>query len=986
MNPTKRPTLLVNGRFPWRWLLLAVLLVRLPAFAVDDTYYNSGYFFSGSGAPVINATNFVNEFGATFDIEYTNNPGGGWLAGLYQNWYYTRNFTNYGEMDCNRGFRFDRQIGSLHTPATAFFNEGVINCGLSNNFFANPSVPTGAYVNATNIVISGTIAAGQNSLIQLGGRYLDLTRGTLRMVNPDGFGISAAPSVTIDPSFSWFPFGQLTRTNASSPFPPGLILTNSLAYIDTQGAGTSNVVVRMVFIQNQNTNVGYNIYIDRPGGILGNGSAHIEWFGTYFDTVNQLVASNYLYLTDFYAGVASTNIFIIPASGIPNNYTFFTTNAPVGLTNPLASGFPPGFGFPASTVTELLTNSYFSGQLTSSAVPTNSAANGALTNLAGRVELTATNDLTLSLTIISGMNYLLLKSTNQFHNDGQSSILSPYTDMYLGATNGNMVISNLLVSSFQSWSGTIQADTTVWNYTDANTGVTTNFRVLVVNANFFPTNGPYVQDCVLNASNNLIISDSLPVYRTLSLNCTNLVISTNTFAAGGAYSPNGGLFLGSPNMFWAACTPRLRNLTNEGLIFTTQLAIYGSNATPYLNFVNRGYITNANGSFITANNFENSGVFRAGGGTFSVRSFTTTMTNGLITANGAFTNISTSFVASNTVILVGKGLTLMVTNLLTDGSTSNNFWSLGTANLGSGISPGLSLFPKPAAGDLLGTTITNICVNGTEVVDTWAGLDRGYSNTGFSNNAALGQLICDARGLPPHTVFYFGGTGVSNGSNAMYVDNLVLAGSATNLDGDNNVKSFLFSNNIVIYYAQATINGVSQAEKLNHKNGDHLRWVPTYAGIFSSTIIINPDGTTNIVNAALAASTVIDSDGDGIPNATDPTPFFLASNIGLNATITNLPPKKVRVQWMTVPNGTNYIFYKTNLLSPAWLPFTNFSHFYWGANVAVSNSAHTNCFASPQPYPSPATNVWVFDVVTNTPHFYRVVVEPWLTFGSPPFP
>ncbi len=188
----------------------------------------------------------------------------------------------------------------------------------------------------------------------------------------------------------------------------------------------------------------------------------------------------------------------------------------------------------------------------------------------------------------------------------------------------------------------------------------------------------------------------------------------------------------------------------------------------------------------------------------------------------------------------------------------------------------------------------------------------------------------------------------------------------------------------MIYYAQALAASggglVSVAEKLNHKNNDHLRWVPTYAGYFSSTNIVYPDGTTNTVNAALAQSKDIDSDGDGIDNAYDPTPFFVPSEVNFTVTLTNRPPLSVRLQWVTIANGTNYVYFKTNLLSPVWLPLTNFNDYYYGANLAITNSTHVNWFASPQPYPSPATNVWVFDVVTNVPHYYRVMVQPWLTY------
>src|ERR1039458_1617180 len=106
--------------------------------------------------------------------------------------------------------------------------------------------------------------------------------------------------------------------------------------------------------------------------------------------------------------------------------------------------------------------------------------------------------------------------------------------------------------------------------------------------------------------------------------------------------------------------------------------------------------------------------------------------------------------------------------------------------------------------------------------------------------------------------FKFNGTGVSN---ALYVDDLNLLDSATNFNGSQ-VSALNISANMVIYYAQAMVNGASVAEKLNHLNGNHLRWVAAYAGHFSSTNIVYPDGTTNTFNAALAQSSDIDSDGN----------------------------------------------------------------------------------------------------------------------------
>jgi hypothetical protein len=181
----------------------------------------------------------------------------------------------------------------------------------------------------------------------------------------------------------------------------------------------------------------------------------------------------------------------------------------------------------------------------------------------------------------------------------------------------------------------------------------------------------------------------------------------------------------------------------------------------------------------------------------------------------------------------------------------------------------------------------------------------------------------------------------------------------------------------VIYYAQAlTGDGVSIAKKINGFNDNHLRWVAEYAGHFSSTNMVYPDGTTNVVNAALVQDNGIDSDGDGILNYQDPTPVFVPSQVKFTATLTNQPPLSVKIQWKTIPLATNYVEFTTNLAMPDWQPFTNFANYYYGANIAVPNTAQGNYFVSPQPNNSPATNVWVFDAVTGVSHYYRVLVQP----------
>ncbi len=243
-----------------------------------------------------------------------------------------------------------------------------------------------------------------------------------------------------------------------------------------------------------------------------------------------------------------------------------------------------------------------------------------------------------------------------------------------------------------------------------------------------------------------------------------------------------------------------------------------------------------------------------------------------------------SLVVSNASLISGRSLTLQSTNLLTDSDATNgNFWTVG-----GGASAGITLPIKPSTGDLRYTSITNISPANKNTLNIWAGQDRGISVSGYTNNAAVGRLILDA-GANPNFAFTFKGAGVSN---AIYVDYLGFLNQATNSDSSGNLSALAINTNMIIYYAQAVISGVSVAEKINHKNNNRLRWVPAYAGNYSSTNLVS-NGVTNTVNVALAQSTHIDSDGDSIPNAYDATPFFGPGNINFTMTLTNVPPMKV---------------------------------------------------------------------------------------------
>src|SRR5258708_40302572 len=98
---------------------------------------------------------------------------------------------------------------------------------------------------------------------------------------------------------------------------------------------------------------------------------------------------------------------------------------------------------------------------------------------------------------------------------------------------------------------------------------------------------------------------------------------------------------------------------------------------------------------------------------------------------------------------------------------------------------------------------------------------------------------------------------------------------------------------MMIYFGDARIGNADISEKLDGANGGRFRWVPSYAGLFSSTNITYPSGRAYTFNIALVQTSTLDSDGDGIPNTADPTPIFTAHNLAFSVQLTNQQPRPV---------------------------------------------------------------------------------------------
>jgi hypothetical protein len=942
----------------------------------------------------IDALTVINHKGATFNVTGT---------ALF-NTYDTLNFTNQGLMFGNPGFDFETvpsSTGFAHM-ASSFVNEasglgpnsGVIDCNGAFSFIITPFLFFGnltgsskCVIGATNIVNSGSINMDASSLIKLSGNNIDLSRGALSMTTAVNGGVGNASLLdgywgvgTADPFFALvgqatplfppqllqnplFTDSYLVSGRNNQQFVNQLVVANPTVYVNQIGTGTSNQLTQAVFLFNADPTFVNTIYLSQFEIAV-----QWQWPSTNFPT-GVVSTNNYIYLTDDFGEVTNLSLVLDGVAGPqptyrPITYTFVqgTPYASVNPFVPPASPIvPPAnlFDFAQFTNQYAAYEALFAGgtELTSD------VAGGNVTNLAGRIELAAANSLNLTQTRISALNYLLLRSTNHFIGSAGAFIASPTMDIYLGSTNGVMMVTNVVAPYLNHISGPIELWSARW--TNFVNGITNSFHALVVDSRISPTTSPVIQTLDLrapkptNGTSSIVINDFLNVSSNLVLSAERLTIATNF---NNPFTPYGHLDIVTPNILWSTATTNVQFFTNWGIIQAENAMYFGGSRTgpfsstnlidaSYQTLINHGVISNQS-SLMWVDHFENNGVIEATSGSIGLQKASfALMTNGAFLAPGGdvFIAASTLF-ASNHALIAGGALTLNVTGTLDDGSfetngafgvTNKNFWSAGN---------GIDLPTAPASGTLLATTITNTAPDFQLVVNTWGAPDLGPNPAAFSNNTAIGHLILDGR---TNSAFQFSATGAAS---AMYVDLLDIRGfPAINVDQFGNFLSLICDPNMKVYFGGALANGQEVAEKLAQVNGGRFIWVSNYnTGFFSSTNMVYADGTTNRLNYALVTSCDIDSNGNGIPNCLDPSPVPIVSSaaVGLKVDYTTGPTPAALVSWMGFPSSTNSLYTAPVADSTQWELVTNFVY--------------------PGMFPG---RVMVTDLIkTNGPRFYRVRV------------
>ncbi|HEU5070270.1 MAG TPA: hypothetical protein VFV96_07645 [Verrucomicrobiae bacterium] len=958
-----------------RYFLAGVMILAssVAGRAADDTYYNGGLVTT---PPVIDATNFVNEgvfsiatelpFEFSSVLNYTN-------RNQMRNGFLDEVFVTGGLLFTGSpGFRFDTapptdQSWPRHMAANFY------NAPLVGNVATNASIygDFQLLVSATNIVNHGALRVSEYGLVSLDGKTVDTSRGILQTS-----GFAERGSTTPEGIFDqyWF-FGtnelrpqlQFTALSPYTPFYDVIVFpsyfTNTIRQPRyTIGAGSNGLTsaefiyqsgtnrsVQIVFVRNSNPNITTRI-ASAGGSPTQLGIPIIEWAAVNTNRAG-VIQSNMLYLTDTY-GYSATNAYLTnyPYAPPPPHNTavqplsFQPSNFEISRTAPFNLAFadagtpftdkPADFWGTGGSPIVVTSAQYSAYGVVVAPTPTTSASTNAIRGGPGRVEIKASRLLDTSLSQVAALSYVKLQATNHFVNSSNSSISAPYADIALGSTNGNLDMTSVLEPYVTRCNGPVDAYSAVWTNAVAFGGSTNSviFNVLFVDSLLNDRAAMQIFDASLRAT-NLVVGDNLNAIGSLSLDVDRLTVLTN-----------GSISIGSLGIQWDKSASHLNALTNYGLIAATNTInfyAHNANSTPraYGSLANFGNLT-AGGMTVWATNLVNQGTMNSLYGPLSVQAVSDLSLNdgGLLSAIQADVSLSgRNVTVSNHTIYAGRTLRLSVTNQLVAGT---NTWQ---------VLDGISLPIKPAAGDLSYVTIRSQAIPFQNAVHTWAGTDRGAQNSGFTNNAALGVLALNGAA---NSLFTFTGTGAA--SNAIYIDRLELINSAGLFDANGNLAELSIAPGMTVYYAQATIDGASAAEFMNGKNGGRLRWISSYAGPFSGTNVVYPNGSTNFLNAALVTSCNLDSDNDGLPNCIDPSPVFLPQLARVDVSVVTSPSRMLVLSWLTIGGATNHIYSATNTGSPNWQLVTNL------VSPPVVGKPFTNQFVTP---------------LTSGSRFYKVSVE-----------
>jgi hypothetical protein len=958
------------------FLALAAALAPRLAMATDSAYVNYGNL---TFPPQIDASNFVN-YGTfslstvlPFQTANTHNfTNYGTLIGNAGFW-----FNNASPTD------------NTSQPADNFVNRNaglVESIDVPSFGGLTPVVPNYVWVQAANIVNQGILEVGTGGELKLEGSSVDLSRSGVEVQALQGVGSFNIPPGLFFPDagiydLAWAQTNLVFDTSgiwngrsASSPVgisavPPlvadsfvatnvqyFLTVTNIIGYPNLPPVVTnvlptntlitnlffpSNIVRQAAFIGLGDTNVQAAFVRYTPSSIFTNPFQTIAVEITHLSTnvVSQASEIQTVYLYDTLASETNRgiNVNLINGTGRPANYNL--TRVDDGT---FFFGRPGNNGVPARNFLfdiNSFSNNIAAGEYSAYIAFIDSLVSepppipaGTVTNLPGRIRIFA-DTLNAANTRFRGEGEIMIQAKHLVSST--NAVVDCRNLSYtLASTNGDLHMLNLAKATVSRFQGDLLVFSALWtnsfgylysnNYTITNITDTNNvvigtnaiqtpvtntlgvgLHVLIIDASRLGVQLPVTTwELVLN-STNMLVSDTLTVAHALLLNGQSFTLDGNISLAGDLQD------------FIATNAPSLLYFTNKGTFIVPNDAHFGDDrAAPYSAFVNTGGTIDASSLAVNSSYFQNSGSLSVGG-PITIQGTDGQFVNGNSSSFGLQLTANTLKLRNYRLTSSG-GLVLNVAGALYD--------SGGGASNVCNVQDGFTLAQKPAGGDLLGTSLQTVAPDFTQVNHYWSAEDRGNVVAGFSNNVALGTLIIGpaGKGAP---LFYFSGTGANN---AIYTDVLDLSNLGTNF------ASFIqFDPSLNIYFAAARLGftpppnsvGVPQEpeEYLDGQLGGHLHWARSFAGPNSSVAVL-VNGQTVLYNAALRFSKIIDSDGDGIPNFYDTTPF---GGVALTAALVSNPAPQtysLQISWNGAPGKVYQVEFTTDLAQGQWQPLLTYTN------------------------------------------------------------
>jgi hypothetical protein len=565
-------------------------------------------------------------------------------------------------------------------------------------------------------------------------------------------------------------------------------------------------------------------------------------------------------------------------------YSFGITSLPSQIPNPANSSFSRALGANAGRY------SFFQSQTPFAYT----------TNLAGRVRVKADN-LKLEDARIRAHGIINLQAKH-VTSSANTSIAAPYANYDLGSTNGTLVYRGFSPVGQPNLTGTIKVFVTSWTNTAefpdpaaaaapvdpaAGTGTTTptllvgdtHFRVMIIDADIDPlkTTGELV-GLKLRATNLTTVdsvlytvpeADSIPTsypdgFSGASSISGNEQVApvTENWINQGSFELIGTLGVSSRTF------PMLKTLLNSSDIIGGRVALGVGQTTALSYITNTGSIISSGYMGLGASVLHHAGRIEGGNVVdLAMDSLVLAGTNSIVAGGGLNITAKNLDASAGGAISTPNLITLNVSDKFV--APAGNVLALAAA--------GVTLKGNVSSNDLSGVSVSVSAGRFQTAFVDWSGVNRGTEAAGFVNNSAIAALVL--------TIGEYGRADIRasvSGDRALYTKRLELNGdfsqfiNITNktFDADGLASALSIDSNTRLYYSIVSVNGIElSGPVLDGALGGRLRLVRISGANGGPISLAVGNGYVVEASWAVRYSVSIDSDGDGLVNALDATPF-----------------------------------------------------------------------------------------------------------------